>query len=68
MLQAAVKELDESIAEEENTEFEQQTDSSREVILEMHKSGLSILEIAKHLGLGVGEIKLVVDLYQGEAK
>ena len=68
MLQAAVKELDESIAEEENTEFEQQTDSSREVILEMHKSGLSILEIAKHLGLGVGEVKLVVDLYQGEAK
>ena len=55
-------------AEEENTEFEQQTDSSREVILEMHKSGLSILEIAKHLGLGVGEVKLVVDLYQGEAK
>ncbi len=68
MLQAAVKELDESIAEEEKTEFEQQTDSSREVILEMHKSGLSILEIAKHLGLGVGEVKLVVDLYQGEAK
>lgn len=67
-LQAAVKEIDESIAEETNTEEEQPTDSSREVILEMHKSGLSILEIAKHLGLGVGEVKLVVDLYQGEAK
>jgi len=38
------------------------------MILEMHKAGLSILEIAKHLGLGVGEVKLVVDLYQGEAK
>ena len=68
MLQAAVKELDESIAEEENTEFEQQTDSSREVILEMHKSGLSTLEIAKHLGLGLGAVKLVVELYQGDAK
>lgn len=67
-LQAAVKEIDESIAEETKTEEEQPTDSSREVILEMHKSGLSILEIAKHLGLGVGEVKLVVDLYQGEAK
>lgn len=67
-LQAAVKEIDESIAQEEQVEEEQATDSSREVILEMHKSGLSILEIAKHLGLGVGEVKLVVDLYQGEAK
>lgn len=67
-LQAAVKEIDDSIAEETNDNEEQPTDSSREVILEMHKSGLSILEIAKHLGLGVGEVKLVVDLYQGEAK
>lgn len=67
-LQAAVREIDESIVEEEIEKEEEQTDSSREVILEMHKSGLSILEIAKHLGLGVGEVKLVVDLYQGEAK
>lgn len=43
-------------------------DSNRDIILEMHKSGLSILEIAKHLGLGVGEVKLIVDLYQGESK
>lgn len=43
-------------------------DGNKDIILEMHKSGLSILEIAKHLGLGVGEVKLVVDLYQGESK
>lgn len=67
-LQAAVKEIDESLSDEETEEEQQPADSSREVILEMHKSGLSILEIAKHLGLGVGEVKLVVDLYQGEAK
>ena len=47
---------------------EKMLDEGKDVILEMHKSGLSILEIAKHLGLGVGEVKLVVDLYQGESK
>ena len=39
------------------------SEDNKDVILEMHKSGLSILEIAKHLGMGVGEVKLVVDLY-----
>ena len=38
---------------------------NKDIILEMYKSGLSILEIAKNLGLGVGEVKLVVDLYKG---
>ena len=67
-LEEAIKEIDENIAEEEQAEEVKEIDSSRDVILEMHKSGLSILEIAKHLGLGVGEVKLVVDLYQGESK
>lgn len=67
-LQEAIKEIDENIAEENTEEEVQPVDSSKDVILEMHKSGLSILEIAKHLGLGVGEVKLVVDLYQGEIK
>ena len=66
-----IKEIDEAIEEmkenEEATET-QPVDSNKDIILEMHKSGLSILEIAKHLGLGVGEVKLVVDLYQGESK
>lgn len=65
-LAEAIKEIDEAIAESE--EEVTPVDSSKDIILEMHKSGLSILEIAKHLGLGVGEVKLVVDLYQGEAK
>lgn len=67
-LQEAIKEIDENIAEESAEEEVQPVDSSKDIILEMHKSGLSILEIAKHLGLGVGEVKLVVDLYQGEIK
>ncbi|MDY3889406.1 MAG: DUF6115 domain-containing protein [Agathobacter sp.] len=37
-------------------------------ILECHKAGLSDVEIAKELGLGLGEVKLVLGLYQpGEA-
>jgi DNA-directed RNA polymerase specialized sigma24 family protein len=32
----------------------------------MYKAGFSILEIAKLLGLGVGEVKSVVDKHQGE--
>ncbi len=62
-----IKEIDNQILEEDKEEAEP-VDSSKDVILEMHKSGLSILEIAKQLGLGVGEVKLVVDLYQGESK
>ncbi len=67
-LSEAIKEIDESIEADKPEEEVQPVDSSKDVILEMHKSGLSILEIAKHLGLGVGEVKLVVDLYQGETK
>jgi predicted transposase YdaD len=58
----AIREIDENISEDKEPEEEE---SSNEIILELHKSGLSILEIAKQLGLGVGEVKLVVDLYQG---
>lgn len=59
----------------EETEFEklaempvQQEDNTNDIILEMKRNGMSIMEIARELGLGVGEVKLVVDLYQGEAK
>lgn len=62
-----IKEIDESIEESKEEDVEP-VDGNKDIILEMHKSGLSILEIAKHLGLGVGEVKLVVDLYQGESK
>lgn len=33
-------------------------------ILELHKQGKSNVAIAKDLGLGVGEVKLVIDLYK----
>ena len=45
-------------------EFEM-TSNSNDIILEMHRNGESIIDIARELGLGVGEVKLVIDLYQG---
>ena len=42
-----------------------ENENSNDIILHMHKNGSSVIEIAKQLGLGVGEVKLVIDLYQG---
>lgn len=36
-----------------------------QTILEQSKNGQSALEIAKALGLGVGEVQLVIDLFEG---
>lgn len=47
--------------EEENPD----TRNSNEKILELHKAGKSDMTIAKELGLGVGEVRLVIDLYEG---
>ena len=66
-LDEAMRDLDETPLPDETREELENVDN-KDMILEMHKAGLSILEIAKHLGLGVGEVKLVVDLYQGETK
>lgn len=41
-------------------------ENSNDIILQMHRNGNSILDIAKELGLGVGEVKLVIDLYYGK--
>ncbi|NLL79778.1 MAG: hypothetical protein GX234_08325 [Clostridiales bacterium] len=39
--------------------------NNNERILEMHKAGKSNMAIAKELGLGLGEVKLVIDLFEG---
>lgn len=38
--------------------------NNNEKILEMHKQGKSNVAIARELGLGVGEVKLVIDLFE----
>ncbi len=37
--------------------------NSNEKIRELHKAGKSNMAIAKELGLGIGEVKLVLDLF-----
>lgn len=39
--------------------------NNNERILALHKKGKSNVAIAKELGLGVGEVKLVIDLFKG---
>lgn len=41
------------------------SNNNNERILELHKKGKSNVAIAKELGLGVGEVKLVIDLFKG---
>lgn len=45
-------------------ETAQEGQNNNEKILEMHRQGKSTVAIARELGLGVGEVKLVIDLYK----
>ncbi len=45
------------------SEFEKQ--SANEKILVLYKQGKSIVEISKLLGMGQGEVKLIINLYKG---
>lgn len=68
--QAREKEMQEALDRLETPPIEpevipQTTASRNERILSLYKEGNSYISIAKELGLGVGEVQLVVDLYQG---
>ena len=39
--------------------------NNNEKILSLHKAGKSNIAIARELGLGIGEVKLVIDLFKG---
>ena len=39
--------------------------NNNEKILSLHRAGKSNMAIAKELGLGIGEVKLVIDLFKG---
>ncbi len=40
-------------------------ENNNDKILRLHKQGVSNVDIAKELGLGVGEVKLVINLFKG---
>ena len=64
--------IDMDITPEDVPEFVTSSDSegqdNKSRIISLHKKGYSNLEIAKTLGLGIGEVKLVLGLYQGVNK
>ncbi len=39
--------------------------TNKEKILKLHKEGKSYIDIAKELGLGIGEVKLIIGLFEG---
>ncbi|MCD7709343.1 MAG: DUF6115 domain-containing protein [Clostridiales bacterium] len=50
----------------QRTRQQPQDDSNHnDRILELHRQGVTDVEIARELGLGVGEVRLVIDLYKG---
>ena len=50
----------------ENISEDMEYYSNKDVILDMYKEGKELVDIAKELNIGFGEVKLVVDLYKGE--
>lgn len=59
---------EEEVEEAKNVEMtaEPEEINHNAVILELHKQGMTDLEIAKELGLGMGEVKLVLGLFREE--
>lgn len=50
---------------EDNRDVNIVTGNNNDKILELNSMGKSNVEIAKELGLGIGEVKLVIDLFRG---
>lgn len=55
-----------SVPETAETENEAGSTNVREKILERYRDGEDLKDIARDLGLGYGEVKLIVELYKGE--
>lgn len=51
---------------DEAAETVKQPENKNQEILVMHKEGASEVEIARTLGMGVGEVRLIIGLYRGE--
>jgi hypothetical protein len=64
-VQNNTKDIDPQLNKEINL-YEDSEQNNNDTILRLYKEGKSIVEIAKYLDLGQGEVKLVIDLFQGE--
>ena len=57
---------EQSEIETPETSEEENSTSVREKILERYQAGEDLRDVARDLGLGYGEVKLIVELYKGE--
>ena len=61
--------LENTVSAKKDTPVEEKEESlpenNNDKILRLHKQGMSSVDIAKELGLGVGEVKLVINLFKG---
>lgn len=62
-----IEEISENISKDSHIPEDEKKDASNNnnKIIEMSKKGQSALDIARTLGLGVGEVQLVIDLFVG---
>ena len=47
-----------------NRDISKETGNKNEEILKLHREGSTNMEIAKKLGIGIGEVRLVIDLFK----
>lgn len=62
----AAEEEPEAVEEETALKEPEESFNHNERILELYKEGQSFVDIAKNLGLGLGEVKLVIGLFKGD--
>jgi len=63
---ACVEEPQVSEDEKDETVKTSERDNINQEILAMHREGVSEVDIARNLGMGVGEVRLIIGLYRGE--
>ncbi len=57
---------EESVKEEDAEQTEEDPGNHNDRILKLCRQGMTDVEIARQLGLGLGEVRLVIGLYKGE--
>ena len=70
-VEAQVKEqtkeiVSEPLPTEKKSKISIKSSNNNKKILELYNKGMSNIEIAKKLGLGVGEVRLVIDLFNSK--
>lgn len=60
-----IREQQASDVSEKKKEYAPAKENNNDKILKLYKAGMDSVNIAKELGLGVGEVKLVINLFKG---